>query len=167
MEFTDFEVGTSITREGCRAQAAARLSHHTHEICVVLTGLALAAGILFAIHSPKASVMAGLTLLAAAYASLVVPITAARLYASRNESVNSILIVFGQENICVTTSVEKTRLEYDQIKHLEENSEFMILSLCHHTPLVFRKDEVLGGQVDALKAHLEGKTGFAFRSFKG
>lgn len=167
MEFADFEVGTTVTRQGCRAQAAAQLSHHMREICVVLAGLALATGILFAIHSPKAGVLACLTLLAAAYALLVVPVTAARLYASRNGSVNSILVVFGQKSIQVLTHVEKTRLEYDQITHLEENSEYMILSLRSHTPLVFRRDEVLGGRTDALKAYLEEKTGRAFRSFKG
>lgn len=167
MEFTDFEVGTSVTRAGCRAQAVARLTHHAHEICVVLAGLALATVVLFAIHSPKTGVLAILTVAAAAYAALVVPVTAARLYASRNASVNSILIIFGQEDIQVLTHVEKTRLEYDQITHLEENSEYMILSLRRHTPLVFRKDEVLSGRNAALKAYLEERTGRAFRSFRG
>lgn len=167
MEFTGFEVGTSVTRESCRAQAAARLSHHLREIVVLLAGLALATGILFAIRSPKAGVLAIVTAVAAAYACLAVPMTAARLYASRNIAVNSILIAFGEEDFRVITSVEETRFEYGRVTRLEENSGYMILSLRHHTPLVFRKDEVLGGRGDALKAHLEGKTGCAFRSFKG
>lgn len=167
MEFTDFEVGTSVTKEGCRALAAARLSHHVREIAVVLAGLALGTGILFAIHSPKAGALAILTVIAAVYACLAVPMTAARLYASRNESVNSILIAFGAEDFRVITSVEETRFGYDRITRLEENSEYVILSLRHHTPLVFRQDEVLGGRGGALKVHLEGKTGRAFRSFRG
>lgn len=167
MEFTGFEVGTSVTRESCRAQAVARRSHHVREIIVLLSGLALGTGILFAIRSPKAGALAVVTAVAAAYACLAVPMTAARLYASRNEAVNSILIAFGGEDFRVITSVEETRFEYARITRLEENSTYMILYLKHHTPLVFRKDEVLGGQAGALRAHLEGKTGGAFRSFRG
>lgn len=167
MEFTGFEVGTSVTKESCRAQASARLSHHVREIIVVLSALALGTGILFAIRAPEAGVLAALTAAAAIYACLTVPMTAARLYASRNEAVNSILIGFGEEDFRVITSVEETRFEYGRITRLEENSGYVIVSLSHHTPLVFRKDEVLGGRGDELKAHLEGKTGRAFRSFRG
>lgn len=167
MEDTFFEVCTSVTREGCRAQAAARLYHHVREIYVVLAGLALGAGILYAIRSPRAGLLVILLAAAAVYALLAVPLTAARLYASRNEAVNSILIAFGGEDFRVITSVEETRFEYARITRLEENSAYMILYLKHHTPLVFRKDEVLGGQAGALRAHLEGKTGGAFRSFRG
>lgn len=167
MELTGFEVATSVTRESCRAQALARRSHHVREIAVVLAGLALATVILLAIRSPKAEVLAILTAVAAAYALLAVPLTAERLYASRNIAVNSILIAFGDDDFRVITSVEETRFEYGRITRMEENSVYMILSLRHHTPLVFRKDEVLGGRGDALKAYLEGKTGCAFRSFRG
>jgi len=165
MEFTDFEVATSVTRESCRVQAKARRSHHVREIIVVLAGLALAAGILFAIRSPRAELLAIATVIAAVYACLAVPMTAERLYASRNIAVNSILISFGEADFRVITSVEETRFEYGRVTRLEESAGYMILSLRHHTPLVFRKDEVLGGRGDALKAHLEGKTGCAFRSF--
>lgn len=166
MEFTGFEVGTSVTRESCRAQALAKRAHHVREIWVLLAALALGTGILYAIRSPEAPWLAGVTAAAAIYACLAVQMTAARLYASRNIAVNSILISFGEADFRVITSVEETRFEYGRVTCLEEISGHWILSLRHHTPLVFRKDEVLGGRAEALRAHLEGKTGCAFRSIR-
>lgn len=166
MDPTVFEVGTSVTRESCLAQALARRSHHVREIIILLAVLALATGILFAIRAPEASWLASATVIAAVYACTAVPLTAARLYASRNIAVNSILISFSEEDFRVITSVEETRFGYDRVTRLEEISGHWILSLRHHTPLVFRKDEVLGGRGEALKAHLEGKTGCAFRSIR-
>ena len=166
MDGTVFEVNTSVTRRGCRVQAAARMAHHLHEMNMVIFCLALAAGILFAIRSGKAWIVAAALALAAVYSLLLVPVTAARLYASRHRAVNSVFAMFDADGFRVATSVEDTRFGYDQIIRMEERSGYMILYIHHHTPVAFRREEVLGGRSDALRAHLEEKTGSAFRSLK-
>ncbi len=167
MEEKTFAVDTGVTRESCRALAAARLSHHVREIIVVLVGLALAAGILYAIRSPKADTLILILLLAALYALLAVPLTGMRLYNSRNAAVDSIWIAFEPDAFRVSTKVEESWFEYDQITRMEENSKYVILFLRHHTPLTFRKDQLAVGNAGALKAFLEEKTGRAFRNFRG
>ena len=90
-----------------------------------------------------------------------------RLYASRNAAVNSILIAFEENVMRVSTSVEETTMEYSRITGMEQNSEFIILYVKHHTPLVFRKEEVLHRRADQLCQFLENKTGKELRSFRG
>lgn len=162
-----FEVTTTITREGCRAQATARLSHHVREICVVLAVIALATLILFVIRSTKTVYAAIGFAVVAVYAFLVIPMHSMRLYASRNAAVNSILIAFEENVMRVSTSVEETAIEYSRITGMEQNSEFIILYMKHHTPLVFKKTEVLHRRADQLCQFLENKTGKELRSFKG
>lgn len=157
-----FEVKTSVTREGCRAQAKASLAHHMKELCVALAVLALAVVILRAVHSARVELVATVLGLAVLYALTAVPLTAMRLYSSRNTAVDHILLVFYADEVRVNTSVEDTWLEYDQVKRLDESAKHIIIFARHHTPLVFRKDEVLGG-AEALKAFLEAKTGKSFR----
>ena len=166
MDSTVFEVNTSVTRQSCRVQAAARCAHRVHEMNVVLAGLALTTGILFAIRSDKAWIAAAALAAAVIYTVLVVPVTAARMYSSRHRAVNSVFLMFDQDGFRVATSVEDTRFAYDQIIRMEEREDYMILYIRHHTPLAFRREEVLGGRSGALRAYLEGKTGSAFRSLK-
>lgn len=161
-----FEVNTSVTREACWAQARASRAHHVKEICVVLIGLALATVILYAVHSPKTEYAAAALGLAAMYAVLAVPLTAMRMYSSRNTAVDNILLVFYADELRVNTNVEDTWLEYDQIKRMDESKKYMILYAKHHAPLTFRKDEVRGG-AEELKAFLEQKTGKSFRRVRG
>ena len=161
-----FEVHTSVTREACRVQAKASLAHHMKEICVVLAGLALTTVILYAVRSPRLELAAAVLGLAALYACLAVPLTAMRLYSSRNTAVDGIQLVFYAGEVRVITSVEDTWLEYDQMKRMDESSKYFLLYMKHHTPLVFRKDEVLGG-ADGLKAFLEEKTGKSFGRVRG
>ena len=56
---------------------------------------------------------------------------------------------------------------FDEITHMAENSGFFILYAKHHTPLTFKKTEVLGGRADELKVFLEKQTGQTFRPFRG
>ena len=156
-----FEVNTSVTRESCWVQARAARAHHVKEICVVLAGLALATGILYAVRSPRVEFAATALGLAALYALLAVPLTALRLYSSRNTAVDNILLVFYADELRVNTNVEDTWLEYDQIRRMDESSKYFIVYAKHHAPLTFRKDEVMGG-ADGLKAFLEEKTGKRF-----
>ena len=167
MESAVFEVTTSVTRQSCRAQATARLGHHMKEIFIVVVALALGTGILYAIGSPKARIMAVVLAVAAAYAVFAIPLTAARLYASRNAAVDSIHLSFEAEDFCVSTKVEETWLEYAQVSGLWENSAYMMICARHHTPLVFRKDEVAGQRAEALRAFLQERTGCEFRWFRG
>lgn len=166
MQDAVFEVNTSVTRKSCRVQAAARMAHRMREMNVVLAGLALTTGILLAIRSSKAWIAAAVLAAAVVYTVLIVPATAARLYSSRHRDVNSVFIMFDADGFRVATSVEDTRFAYDQILRMEERAEYMILYIRHHTPLAFRREEVLGGRSGALKAYLEEKTGGAFRSLK-
>lgn len=162
-----FEVSTSVTRESCRAQAGARLAHHVREIVVAVIGLALATAILYAIHSRHAQTVLVVTVVAAGYACLAVPLTGMRLYASRNAAVDSIWLSFQSDDFFISTKVEQTYAEYEQIRMMDENSRYIVLIVRHHAPVVFRKDEVLGGRADELKAFLVNKTGLEFRSFRG
>lgn len=156
-----FEVSTSVTRESCWVQARASLVHHVKEICVALVGLALATGILYAVHSPRAQLAATVFGLAELYALLAVPLTAMRLYSSRNTAVDNILLVFYADELRISTNVEDTWLEYDQIRRMDESVKYIIIYAKHHAPLTFRKDEVMGG-ADGLKMFLEEKTGKKF-----
>jgi len=161
-----FEVRTSVTREGCRAQARTTLSHHLKEIWVVLAGLALTAVILYAVRAPRAWVAAAAFCIAALYAYLAVPLTAMRLYSSRNPAVRSIVLKFGENGVRVRTSVEDTAMEYGRIRQMDECGKYIVIYVRHHTPLVFRRDEVPDMGADDLKAFLEGKTGKSFRQVR-
>lgn len=167
MNPTTFEVTTAVTRESCRAQATARLGHHLREILVVVAMLGLGTAILHAIHSDKTQLMAIALAVAAAYALFAIPLTAARLYASRNAAVDSIWLSFEEEGVSVSTKVEESWLEYGQVTQLWENSRYVMICVRHHTPLVFRKSEVLGQRAEELKAFLKEKTGREFRPFRG
>lgn len=162
-----FEVNTTVTRESCTAQARAKLAHHVRGICVFTIGLALGTAILFAIRSPKAEIVAAVFAVVALYNLLAVPMTSARLYSSRNSAVNSIFLIFEESELRIITSVEETKVRYEQIGYMAENSGFLILYVKHHTPIAFRKDEVLHHRADELKAFLEAKTGRSFRPFRG
>ena len=162
-----FEVKTSITREGCRAQAAASLAHHIREICLITTILALATAVLYAIRSPKVEIVGAIFAVVALYNLLAIPMTSMRLYSSRNSAVDSIFLAFENDSLRVSTNVEDTWIDYDQITHMAENSGFYILYAKHHTPLTFKKTEVLGGRADELKVFLEKQTGQTFRPFRG
>lgn len=167
MSATSFEVSTTITRDGCRAQAQARIGQHRREIYVLLAGLALATAILFAIHSQHADTMLGVTAIIVLYDVLMIPMTAERLYSSRNTAVDSIWLSFGEEDMFVSTNVEETYIEYDQVTHIYANSRFIVLCAKHHAPLVFKKTEVLGQRADELIQFLVNRTGKELRSFHG
>lgn len=167
MSTIPFEVSTTITREGCRAQAQARIGHHIREIYVLLAGLALATAILFAIHSRHADTMLCVCAIVALYDVLMIPMTSSRLYASRNTAVDSIWLSFTDEDFFVSTNVEETYMEYAQITHIYANSRFVVLCAKHHTPLVFKKSEVMHQRADELLQFLVNKTGQELRPFRG
>jgi len=162
-----FEVNTTVTKESCTARAKAGMSHHIREIYVLTVGLALGTAILYAIRSPKANIVAAVFGFVALYNLLAVRLTSARLYSSRNTAVNSILLMFEEDGLQIVTSVEETRLGYERITHLNENSGFIIIDFRHHVPVAFKKTEVLNHRADELKAFLEAKTGRSFRPFRG
>ena len=162
-----FEVNTATTRESCRAQARATLSHHIRGICLITLALALATLILHAIGSPKADTMAIVFAVVAVYNIFAVPMTAARLYASRNTAVDSIFLAFCGDHVRVSTNVEETLIDYDQITHMAENSGYFILYAKRHTPVTFKKTEILGQRADELRVFLEKQTGQTFRPFRG
>ena len=161
-----FEVNTTVTKESCKARAKASMAHHVREIYVLTIGLALGAAILYAIRSPKANIVAAIFAVAALYNAFAVQLTSMHLYASRNTAVNSIFLVFEENALHIVTSVEETRLGYDRITHMNENSGFLILYFKHHVPIAFKKTEVLNHRADELKAFLEAKTDRSFRSFR-
>lgn len=157
-----FEVHTEVTRAGCRAQARASMAHRVRGAMLMAIALALGTVILYAVGSAKAGYLAIVFGAVSAYALLATPLTAIRLYHSRNAAVNGICITFEDAQICVRTRVEERRMAYDQMIHLAEDSDYLILYVRQHAPIVFAKAEVVRRSAEDLKAFLEEKTGRAF-----
>lgn len=167
MEKPLFEVTSCVTRESCRAQARARAGQHNRIIWLVNVLMALSVAILWSVGSFHRFWMTALLALLVLQTLLRTRIDGWRMYSARNESAPEAILSFGEDDICVKSRVEESRIGYDSVTGLAQDSRYVIVLLRHHTPLVVRKEEVPGARAIELEHFLTRRTGMAFRTLRG
>lgn len=166
MAETRFEAVVRVTWESCRVQARIRVGHTVREAWVAALLAALGAAILWGAGSSKALWLAILTAALALFAACAEQLYAARLYASRHHRVDALRLTFEGRGIRALSSVEDSRFAYGDVTWLGQDARYLVLRLRHHVPLVVGRDEVEGGQMDALTDFLKARTGLDVRPLR-
>ena len=160
-----FEATFRVTRESCRALAKAKSSQYFRTVWVCNALIALGVTILWVIGSYHARwltvVLAALVL----HSALGMRLSAWRMYASRNASVDVTRLSFLDEGVYVKFRVEESLIRYDQFTGLRRDGKYLMIYMRHHTPLVVCDDEVAGGKAAELAEFLTERTGMALRAF--
>ena len=162
-----FEASFRVTKESCRALAKAKSSQYFRTVWVCNALIALGVTILWVIGSFHARWLTVVLALLVLHSALGVRLAAWWMYASRNASVDVTRLSFLNEGVYVRSRVEESLIRYDHVTGLRRDGEYLMIYMRHHTPLVFRKSEVLGQRAEELKAFLKEKTGREFRPFRG
>ena len=161
-----FEVTSRVTRESCSAQARAKAGQHNRLIWLIILLMALCVAILWAIgsfHARWMTVVLGLLVLETL---LRVRLDGWRMYMARNESVPEVRMLFDETGVGIRTRVEESRIGYDAVTGLFEDSRYVVVLVRHHTPLVLMKSDVSGGRAAQLQQLLTDKTGIVFRKLR-
>lgn len=161
-----FEATFRVTRENCRILARAKTGQHRRTIWLCNLLVALCVAILWVVRSANALWLTGVLAVLLLHSAIGARLTALRLYAARNASVDVTRLSFCEEGICVQSSVEETFIHYPLITELREDGRFLMLYMRHHTPLVVDRQEVAGDRGAELTEFLQERTGLEIRAYR-
>lgn len=155
-----------VTRESCHALAKAKSSQYFRTVWVCNALIALGVAILWAIGSRHAWWLTVVLAALVFHSALGMRLSAWRMYASRNASVDVTRLSFMEEGVKVKSRVEESMIRYDQFTGLRRDGRYLMIYMRHHTPLVVCDDEVEGGKAAELAAFLTERTGMTPRAFR-